>query len=324
MAKIKYYYDTETCKYERLKISPGEWVINALGFMFLSLVFSAALVFLYSKFFRSPKEAYLARENAELAFYYELMSKDLDDMHKRLAVLEERDDKVYRIIFEAKPISPTLRNAKDKANKYKALLAKGLQREELIASTLIKMDHLKKKVQIQNQSYEEIMVLAKNKSKMMASIPAIQPISNKELTKLASGFGMRIHPIYKVKKMHMGCDFAAPKGTPVYATGDGIIKAVSSNLGGYGKEIQIDHGFGYMTRYAHLEKFNVRPGQRVKRGELIGYVGNTGLSTAPHLHYEIIRNGVKIDPVHYFYKDLSPGEYEKVLQLAAIENQSLS
>jgi murein DD-endopeptidase MepM/ murein hydrolase activator NlpD len=159
---------------------------------------------------------------------------------------------------------------------------------------------------------------------MLACIPAIQPVRNKELTKLASGFGMRIHPIYKVKRMHTGVDFASPRGTPIYATGDGVVQVVTSNLGGYGKEIEIDHGYGYVTKYAHLDGFNVKVGQKIKRGELIGYVGNTGSSTAPHLHYEVIYNGKKVDPVHYFYNDLSPGEYEKILELAGVENQSLS
>ena len=159
---------------------------------------------------------------------------------------------------------------------------------------------------------------------MLASIPAIQPVPNKELTKLVSGFGMRIHPIYKVKMMHTGCDFSTPRGTPVYSTGDGIVKVVTTNLGGYGKEIEVDHGYGYVTKYAHLDRFNVKVGQKVKRGELIGYSGNTGASTAPHVHYEVIHDGRKVNPVHYFFNDLNPTEYEKILEFAEVENQSLS
>ena len=152
----------------------------------------------------------------------------------------------------------------------------------------------------------------------MAGIPAIQPVKNLELNKLVSGFGFRIHPIYKVKMMHTGCDFSASRGTPVYATGDGVVRTVARNAGGYGNEIEIDHGFGYVTKYAHLEKFNVRQGQRVKRGELIGFVGSTGAATAPHLHYEVIRSGQKVNPVHYFFRDLNPAQYEKILQLAEV------
>jgi murein DD-endopeptidase MepM/ murein hydrolase activator NlpD len=183
---------------------------------------------------------------------------------------------------------------------------------------------LEKELYIQTKSYDDIVRLAKNKSKMLASIPAIQPLTNKELTRMASGFGMRIHPIYKLKRMHTGVDLAAPKGTPIYATGDGVVRFTKRNPGGYGNEIQIDHGFGYETKYAHLERFEVKPGQKVKRGEVIGFVGTSGSSTAPHLHYEVIHNGNKVNPVHYFFQDLNAEEYEKILELAAVENQSLS
>jgi murein DD-endopeptidase MepM/ murein hydrolase activator NlpD len=161
------------------------------------------------------------------------------------------------------------------------------------------------------------------KSKMLASIPAIQPIHNQELTRLASGYGMRIHPILKVRKLHTGLDYSAPRGTPIYATGDGTVITVRTNFGGYGKEVEIDHGYGFVTKYAHMDSFNVKKGQKVKRGECIGYVGTTGSSTAPHCHYEIIKDGVKINPVHYIFKDINPEEYEKLLELASIENQSL-
>ena len=175
---------------------------------------------------------------------------------------------------------------------------------------------------IQSTSYDEIVKLANNKEKMFAAIPAIQPVSNKQLIRLASGFGYRIHPVYKVKKFHSGIDFSAPIGTPIYATADGKVSKAKRS-GGYGKLVEIDHGFGYKTRYAHMHDFEVRKGQNVKRGQIIGYVGNTGLSTAPHLHYEIVLNNKKINPVNYFFNDLDPDEYEKVLELASIENQSL-
>jgi murein DD-endopeptidase MepM/ murein hydrolase activator NlpD len=186
-----------------------------------------------------------------------------------------------------------------------------------------KIDRLRRKIYIESKSQDEVVELAENKEKLFAAIPAIQPIANKQLIALASGFGLRIHPVYKVKKMHTGIDFAAPIGTPIYATADGVIEEVSVKFSGYGKMIVIDHGFGYQSRYAHMHEFAVRQGQKVKRGDLIGYVGNTGLSTAPHLHYEVLLNGVLINPVHYFYNDLSAAEYEKVIELASIENQSL-
>jgi len=202
-------------------------------------------------------------------------------------------------------------------------LEQGLEQEKLILSTLKKIESLKKQMYIQTKSYDEIVLLAKNKDQMYASIPAIQPVTNKELTRLASGFGRRIDPIYKVRRMHYGVDFSAPRGTPVYTTGDGVVKKVKTNYGGYGKEILIDHGYGYVTRYAHLSEFNIKKGQKVKRGECIGYIGSTGKSTAPHLHYEVIKDKRKVNPVHYFYNDLNEKEYQKILELSSIENQSL-
>lgn len=324
MAKIKYYYDTETCKYERLKVTASDLVINTLGFIFVALIFAGGLVYVYTLFFQSPKEMMLSKENEELSLYYEILNKEIEHVTQTMNSLQERDNNIYRIIFEAKPIPVSDRNSFAGINRYKELLSKGLEKQELIAATTMKLEMLMKKMKIQTKSYDEILIMAKNKSQMLASIPAIQPISNKELTRLASGFGMRIHPIYKVKRMHTGCDFAAVRGTPVYATGDGVIRLVEVSPGGYGKEIEIDHGYGYVTKYAHLEGFNVKVGQRIKRGEMIGFVGNTGASTAPHLHYEVIKNGIKVDPVHFFFNDLNPAEYERILQLASIENQSLS
>ncbi len=324
MAKIKYYYDTETCKYERLKTTPSDIIINALSFAVVSLFFAGIIIYGYSLFFKSPQEALLAKENNELVLHYEILNKEIEHATERLNTLQQRDNEIYRVIFEDKPVSMNTNNSAADLYKYKELLSNGLEKRTLIAATTLKMEQLMKKMRSQNTSYDQIVVMAKNKSTMLACIPAIQPISNKELKRLASGFGMRIHPIYKVKRMHTGCDFAAERGTPVYATGDGVIKLIESHAGGYGKEIEIDHGYGYITKYAHLEGFNVKPGQRIKRGELIGYVGNTGSSTAPHLHYEVIKDGVKVDPVHFFFNDLNPAEYERILQLASVENQSLS
>jgi murein DD-endopeptidase MepM/ murein hydrolase activator NlpD len=326
MARIKYYYDTETCKYERLRVSTWDIILNTLGFLFVSMIFGAGLVWGYLNYFESPKEAQLNKELEELTLYYQILDKEMDQTHQMLEALQYRDDNIYRIIFEAEPIPQSVRSVSGQGlNKYRSLLEMDNdKRKELLAIAFTKMENIKKQMYLQTKSYDELVNLAKNKTEMLACIPAIQPVRNKELTKLASGFGMRIHPIYKVKRMHTGVDFASPRGTPIYATGDGVVQVVTSNLGGYGKEIEIDHGYGYVTKYAHLDGFNVKVGQKIKRGELIGYVGNTGSSTAPHLHYEVIYNGKKVDPVHYFYNDLSPGEYEKILELAGVENQSLS
>ncbi|CAN5403218.1 M23 family metallopeptidase [soil metagenome] len=325
MARIKYYYDTETCKYERVKASRTDIAINLLGFLFVSVILSLIKLFAYNSYFDSPKEALLKKENEELGLYYEILEKELNQANKMLMALQERDDNVYRIIFEAEPIPSTIRTAGiGGTQRYKHITEKGLDKEDVIVGTFQKIDKLKKQMYIQTKSYDEILQLAKDKSKMLASMPAIQPVANKELTRLASGFGMRMHPILKTRRMHTGCDFAAPRGTLVNATGDGKVITVKRSFGGYGNEIEIDHGYGFITKYAHLDEFKVKVGQRVKRGECIGLVGNTGRSTAPHLHYEIIKDGKKIDPVHYFYKDINEQEYEKLLELSSQENQSLS
>lgn len=323
MAKIKYYYDTETCKYERIKLSTWDILLNSLGFIFSSLLFAGAIVWVLSSYFKSPGEILLERENEQLAFYYDLLSKEMEQTQQFLSALQVRDENIYRVIFEADPIPLAIRNAENSELKYKRVLESGLAPNELISQTMSKIYMLQKRMYIQTKSYDEISRLANNKTEMLASIPAIQPVTNRELTMLVSGYGMRIHPIYKVKKLHTGCDFAAPKGTPVYSTGDGVVRLTRKNLGGYGNEVEIDHGYGYVTKYAHLDKYIIRPGKKVKRGEIIGYVGNTGSSTAPHLHYEVIHNDKKVNPVHYFFNDLNPDEYEKILELATIENQSL-
>jgi len=325
MARIKYYYDTETCKYERIKVSSWDVILNLLGFLSVATIIAIAIVIIYSTYFQSPKEAILKKENQELLLYYDIAKNELDDMNRMMEHLQDRDDKVYRTIFEADPIPASIRKAGvGGSERYKQILDSNSEKEELILNTFKRIDQLKKQMYIQTKSYDEILQMARNKEKMWASIPAIQPISNKEITRLASGFGMRIHPIYKVKRMHTGCDFSAPRGTAIYATGDGVIHRVKYNLSGYGKEIIIDHGYGYMTRYAHMQDWAVSEGQKVKRGELIGYVGNTGSSTAPHCHYEVIKDGDTVDPVHYFFMDINEEEYEKILELASIENQSLS
>ncbi|MFA0960538.1 M23 family metallopeptidase [Roseivirga sp. BDSF3-8] len=325
MARIKYYYDTETCRYERVKVSKWDTLLNGLGFLCLALILAVGLVWLYSLNFEMPKEAQLREENEELKLYYELVDEEMGKMRRMMAALQDRDDNVYRVIFEADPIPDAVRQAgTGGAQRYKELMEQDLSQGELMMKTFKKIDKLKKQMLIQTNSYDEINRMAEDKNIMLASIPAIQPVSNKELKRLASGYGMRIHPIYKTRRMHEGIDFSAPRGTPIYATGNGKVTVVRSNFSGYGKEVVIDHGYGYKTRYAHMESFNVRQGQEVKRGECIGYVGNTGSSTAPHCHYEVIKDNEHVNPVHYFFKELNSNEYDKILELASVENQSLS
>ncbi len=324
MARIKYYYDTESCKYERVKVSTWDIVLNALGFLSLSLMLAFAIFYVYNTNFKSPLLTQLEKENEELKFYYDLLENDMQDVSKMLSSLQERDDNVYRVIFEAEPIPSSIRNAGvGGVNRYKDLLDKGLEREDLLLNAYEKIDKLKKQMYIQTKSYDELIELASNKDEFFAALPAIQPVSNKELKRLSSGFGYRTDPILKTRKMHWGVDFSATVGTPIYATGDGVVKRAHKSFTGYGWQIEIDHGYGYITKYAHMSGFNVKKGQKVKRGECIGYVGNSGKSTAPHLHYEVRKDNKKINPVHFFYQDLNPTEYEEILRLASIENQAL-
>jgi len=234
-------------------------------------------------------------------------------------------------VLGAEPIDKSIREAGvGGLDRYEDIKNKSILHADLITKLSESVDNLRRKIYIESKSQyiesksqDDVVNLAESKEKLFAAIPAIQPVANKQLIALASGYGLRIHPIYKVKKMHTGIDFAAAIGTPIYATADGVIDKLNVSFSGYGKMIEIDHGFGYRTRYAHMHGFAVRQGQKIKRGDLIGYVGDTGLSTAPHLHYEVFVNGVHANPVHYFFNDLNPAEYEKIIELASIENQSL-
>ena len=324
MARIKYYYDTESCRYERIRTSKWDIFINSLAFLTVATVIATGLVFGYMVYFESPEELQLRKENQELLMYYNLMGKDMESISQVLQSMQERDDDIYRVIFGVNPLADEIRTGgTGGANKYRALMEKGLSREALIVSDLQKIDALKKQMYIQTKSYDEIVELAKNKEDFLAALPAIQPVSNEELKRLSSGFGYRIDPYLKTRRKHPGVDFSLEVGNPVHATGDGKVKFTKSSLSGYGKQVHIDHVFGYETKYGHLDKILVKKGQRLKRGDLIGYSGHSGKSTAPHLHYEVIKNGVKVNPIHYFSRDLSADEYEEILRLASIENQAM-
>ena len=324
MAKIKYYYDTVTCKYERVKTTTSDIIFNVLGIFSLSLILATGMLLLYSNYFESPKELILKNEVQELEYYYENLSSKVEQLNKTISDMEYRDDNIYRSVLGAEPIDKNIRQGGvGGSDRYDYIRKKSVIHKDLIIQLSEGVDKLRRKVYLESKSQDEVVDLAHSKEKIFAAIPAIQPISNKQLISLASGFGMRIHPVYKVRRMHQGIDFAAQIGTPIYATADGSIMTVEFSFSGYGNMVEIDHGFGYKTRYAHMHGFAVRVGQKVKRGELIGYVGNTGLSTAPHLHYEVHINNIPKNPVYYFFNDLKPEEYEKILKLAAIENMSL-
>jgi murein DD-endopeptidase MepM/ murein hydrolase activator NlpD len=288
----------------------------------MGLLFAAAILLVAYTFFDSPKEKMLRRENAFLRNQYELLNKDLAQVEKVLADIENRDDNIYRTIFEAEPIAENIRQVGvGGVNRYNHL--SGYNVSDLVVSSRHRLDKLSKRLYVQSKSFDEVIELAENKEAMLASIPAIQPVRNLDLRRMASGFGNRMHPLYKVWKMHWGMDFSAPIGTEIYATGDGVVKEANrTNIRGYGRYITIDHGFGYETLYAHCSKVSVRVGQKVKRGEVIGLIGNSGTSSSPHLHYEVIKDGQKINPINFFFNDLSPEEYDRMIEMSSHANQS--
>lgn len=323
MAKIKYFYNPDTCTYERVKPTLSDISLGIFLFLGLSLVMAIGLTAIYSSYYTGEKEQALKEENQELLEHFNLLNKEVTELQTALKSLQQRDDNIYRVIFEAEPIPTSVRTAgSGGTEKYKELLKKGLKKEKLILEMRSKIDQMKKSMYVQTKSYDDIAKLIKNKSEMMSCMPAIQPVANKGLTRLTSGFGMRVHPIYKVGQFHPGIDFAAPQGTPIYATADGVVEKAEFE-GGYGNHITINHGYGYKTLYGHMYEMRVRKGDKIKRGELIGSVGSTGFSTAPHVHYEVLHNGEHVNPVFYFFKDLTADEYEKVLELASKPTQSL-
>lgn len=322
MAKAKFYYDSETLSYQPIQRDPKKALRNTLLYSLAILLIGLIGFVAFSAVLKSPSERATLRELNNLKFNYQLLENKMAQADAILEEIQQRDNNIYRIIFEAKPISNEERNAGfGGVNRYKSL--DGYKNSELIKEATQKMDILSKRLVVQSKSLDEIVKLAKNKAEMLASIPAIQPVANKDLKRMASGYGMRIHPIYKTRRMHWGMDFSAPQGTHIYATGNGVVKTAKKSRKGFGNHIVIDHGFGYETTYAHMSKFNVRKGQKVKRGDLIGFVGTTGSSTAPHLHYEVKKGNHKLNPVYFYHNDLTPEEYETMLKLSSQENQSL-
>lgn len=321
MPKSKYKFNPDSLSFDKVTFGMKEVLLRLFAFFVGSLLIAVVYYLIFAVFFDSPKEKALLREIDQLTLQYELIQRDMSNIEKVIVQLQETDDNLYRTIFEAEPIPVTLRTGGvGGVNRYKEL--EGFTNSDVVIETTKKLDRLRKQIYIQSKSFDELIALSRKKEDMLRAIPAILPISNKDLTRTASGFGNRIHPIYKIIKFHSGMDFTAPTGTEIYATGDGRVQAVNSSKRGYGNHIIIDHGFGYATVYAHLNGFNVRQGQEVRRGDVIGYVGNTGLSVAPHLHYEVKLNGIHVDPVNYYFNDLSPEEYERMIEIASKTGQS--
>ncbi|MFI2742011.1 M23 family metallopeptidase [Zhouia sp. PK063] len=324
MAKVKYYYDPETLSYRQIIPAKGKKLRNGILFVLASFLFGTLglILLLNTTFINTPKELYLTRENKNLKVQFDILNKKMDQMDDVLANVEDRDNNIYRLYFEANPISDEQRKAGfGGVNRYKDL--EGYDNSKLIINTTKRLEIMQKQIVVQSKSLDEIAKLAKEKEKLLASIPAIQPVRNEDLKRMASGYGWRSDPFTKIRKMHWGMDFSAPRGTPVYATGDGVVERADNKATGFGEHIVIDHGFGYETLYAHLSKYNVRKGQHVKRGDLIGFVGSTGRSTGTHLHYEVHKDGEHINPMNFYYGSLTPEEFNSLVHAASQENQSL-
>lgn len=316
MAKVKYRFNAHTLSYDKIVISFKTRLKRFLALFSTTLASSILLAFIFLQFYESPRTRALHKENERLLTQYELLYKDLGTVEKVLNELEQRDNNLYRVIFESDPIPSTIRKAGfGGVNRYSQL--ESLDNSDLVIKTAEKLDVLSKEAYIQAKSYDDVMKMALNKEKLVACMPAIMPISNKSLKGTASGWGFRIHPIYKIKMFHYGMDFTAPVGTKIYATGDGVVKEVESQPSGFGKFVVIDHGFGYETLYGHMSNFNVRVGEHVKRGNVIGFVGSTGTSTGPHVHYEVHKNGVPVNPQVYYFKDLNAKEYDKMVTISS-------
>lgn len=323
MSKVKYYYDSETLSYRKIEYKKGRrtaYIIMAILAAFLA-GFLLLIVFLNLPQIETPKEKRLGRELDNMKLHYQTLNKKVEQSENVLEDLETRDNDIYRVYFEANPIPEDKRKAGfGGINRYKDL--EGYGNSDLIIRTNKQIDQLEKRIVVASKSLDEITDLANDKEKLLSSIPAIQPIENKDLRRISSGYGKRWHPILKTMRMHKGIDFASNVGAEIYATGDGTVKKVAEGQG-YGKLVIIDHGFGYETRYGHMSEFKVSEGDKVKRGQVIGLIGNTGLSTGPHVHYEIRKDGETVDPINYFYGDLSSEEYEDLLKKSSLKNQSM-
>lgn len=324
MSKLKYYYDSETLSYKKIEKKKGRrlkiFALSLLG-MFLS-GFLLLLIYINLPSVQTPKELSLQRELNNMQLQFELLNRKMEQAQIVLSEVEERDNNLYRVYFEANPIPEEQRKAGfGGINRYKDL--EGFDNSKLIINASRNLDILTKQIVVQSKSLDEIAKLAEEKEKLLEAIPAIQPVKNADLTRMASGYGYRTDPFTKARKFHYGMDFTAPRGTPIYATGDGKVSRADNTATGYGNHIVIDHGYGYESLYGHLYKYNVRAGQKVQRGDIIGFVGSTGRSEAPHCHYEVFKDGERINPINFYYGSLTAEEFADILKKSQEENQSL-
>jgi len=321
MKKIKYYYNANSLRYEKLVVPLRVKLLRILGFLATAIVTGLIIVAFAFRFLDSPKEKLLRMQYERSQQDFVSISGKVRDLEQRLKQLEKRDNDVYRTIFEASPVPDSAR-AKQLEKENEIRLVSAMDENELAYSVSSTLSNITNRISFQEKSYLEIEDMIKDKEKLLASTPAIQPVNNKDLNRVASGFGYRIDPVYKTVKFHAGLDFSAPQGTPIYATADGRVTTAGNLSNGFGNHVIVNHGFGYQTLYGHMVRVKVRNGQLVKRGEVIGWVGSTGKSTGPHLHYEVHKGGRTIDPIYFFYNDLTPEQYQQILKLAASGNQS--
>ncbi len=321
MKKIKYYYNTNTLRYEKLETPLRVMLLRVLGFISAAIVTAVIIVSIAYRYFPSANEKLLRQENDQLLQQYEVLDEKTQKLQQQMTDLETRDNEVYRTIFEANPVPDSVRLKEMEKNK-EIKLVMSMNNIELENSITGSINNLTLRMAYQEKSYNDITNFIKNKEQLLGATPAIQPVSNSDLKRIASGFGYRIDPVYKTVKYHAGLDFSAPQGTPIYATANGVVRTAGNLGNGFGNHVIINHGYGYETLYGHMFKINVKNGTRVKRGEIIGWVGNTGKSTGPHCHYEVHKNGRPLDPVYFFYNDLTPEQFDRLLKLAASSNQS--
>ncbi len=321
MARDKYIYNAETLSYEKVTRSTGQKIKRSMLLLVPGVLVAVGAYLLISPFYKSQKEISLERKNQQLITQYEIVNHQANAISQALQDIQYRDDNIYRVMLEADPVAEPLRQAGIGGTKrYRDL--ESFANAGLVIDTRNRLDKLEKQLAVQSESFDEVVKLAATKEDMLASIPSVQPVANKDLKRMASGFGMRLHPIHKIQKFHEGMDFTAPTGTEIYATGNGTITFADYKSNGFGIHVVIDHGYGYETVYAHMSQVKVRKGQKISRGDVIGLVGNTGLSAGPHLHYEVHKGGEAVNPANFYFNDLSPEEYEKMLKLSRNPTQS--
>ena len=322
MKKIRYFFNTHTLRFEKVEVPLRVRLLQTFGFIAASIVTGVIIVMVMFQYIDSPKEKLLRQQNQAYKESYSVLQERVKQLELQMNELENRDNDVYRSIFEADPIPDSAR-VKEMEAKKEVQLIQNLSSDDLLESMVGQLNNLSLRMAHQTKSFTEITDMVKNKEKLLKAIPAIQPVSNKKLNRIGGSFGYRVDPVYKDIRLHQGLDFTAPLGTPIYATADGVVQIAGFNTDGYGNKVVINHGYGYQTLYGHMVRVKAKVGQRVKRGEVIGYIGSTGKSTGPHCHYEVIKRGTKVDPVYYFYNDLTPAQFDRILKAAATNKQSL-